>query len=367
MTPSARARINLGAVRFNLELISSLVPEAPVMAVVKGNAYGHGIVACARVLAAADCLAVARLFEARQLRDAGITAPIVLLGGPVSNHDLEIAAQLGLALCIHNNEQVEWLARYGGESFSIWVKVDTGMHRLGFSPPECRAILDRLGNMDSVNDVSVMTHFANADDPGDATTARQVERFEEAIADFDGSVSLANSGALFGFADVLDRFAQRHPNRRIWIRPGIALYGVSPLNGQTAADLGLRPAMEFESRLISVKRLAAGGKVGYGGSWQAPHDTVIGTVAAGYGDGYSRFTAGGTPIRINGREVPVVGRISMDLLAVDLGHNAADEVGDQALLWGAALPVENVAANAGTAAYQLITGVSHREPPLYEN
>ena len=366
MTPSARARINLGAIKSNFELIVSLAPGAKVMAVVKGNAYGHGIVRCARALGAADSLAVARLHEARLLREAGISAAIVLLGGVVAREDLNDAAKLDVELCVHASEQIDWLRTWQGKPFAIWVKVDTGMHRLGFRTDELQDVLGQVTGLRAVREIAVMTHFANADDPADATTAAQIAQFEAAISGFEGPVSIANSGGLFGFSEALAAFTERHAGGQIWIRPGIALFGVAPLEGRTAAELGLKAAMRFESRLLSVKTVSKGDRVGYGGTWCAARDSVIGTIAAGYGDGYSRFVAAGTPVRVNGRNVPVVGRISMDLMAVDLGPAASEKLGDRVLLWGEELPVEVVAAAAGTAAYQLITGLTHREPPLYE-
>jgi len=179
-------------------------------------------------------------------------------------------------------------------------------------------------------------------------------------------VSVANSAALFGWVDALRDFAGLRDAGRLWIRPGIALYGVSPILDRSAADLGLQPAMQFESRLMLVKPLRAGESVGYGGTWQSDRDSVLGIVAAGYGDGYSRYIPTGTPMLVNGRRVPVVGVISMDLTAVDLGPNAIDRAGDPVILWGDDLPVETVAAYAGTVPYQLVTGVTHRERPIVE-
>lgn len=365
MTASARARISLSAIRKNLQLIKSLSPGARVMAVVKGNAYGHGLQMAAAALSDADSLAVARLSEIRQLRDAGIARQVVLLGGVVAAADLAEADALDATLGVHNEEQIQWLEAYVGSGFDVWLKIDTGMNRLGFATSEANSAIARLQACDSVTTVRVMTHFANADDRNDEATLIQIERFRRATADFGGDISIANSGGLFGFAAALKVFEHAAEQGRLWIRPGIALYGVSPLNDATATDLGLRPAMSFESRLIEVKRVKAGDRVGYGGEWAAPHDTNLGVIAAGYGDGYSRYMPPGTPVLINGREVTVVGRISMDLATVDLGPKTADVVGDAVLLWGDGLPVERIAEIAGTASYQLVTGVIHREAPIY--
>jgi len=365
VTASARAQINLGAIRKNFQLIKSLEPRARIMAVVKGNAYGHGLVKAAETLSDADSLAVARLSEVKQLRNAGIDKPVVLLGGVVASGDLAEAAALAATICVHNNEQIRWLENFSGPRFDVWLKIDTGMNRLGFSTREAASAIERLRNCDAVAALRVMSHFANADDVSDKMTLNQIERFRHVTADFAGDLSIANSGGLFGFGAALNVFASAADEGRLWIRPGIALYGVSPLNDTSAADLGLSPAMTFVSRLLEVKRIQAGDRVGYGGEWEANQDTILGVVAAGYGDGYSRYMPAGTPVLINGREVPVVGNISMDLTTVDLGPKAKDVVGDAAVLWGDGLPVERIAKTAGTASYQLVTGLTHREAPVY--
>lgn len=367
MTASARAQINLGAIRKNFQFIKSLEPRARTMAVVKGNAYGHGMMKAAEVLSDADSLAVARLSELKQLRNAGIDQPVVLLGGVVTPADLDEAAELEAALCVHNDVQIQWLEAFSGSRFDVWLKMDTGMNRLGFSTAEAPSAIKRLNACNSVAALRAMSHFANADDREDSTTLDQIERFSDVTNDFTGELSIANSAGLFGFAAALNVFGRAADEGRLWIRPGIALYGVSPLNDATADDLGLSPAMTFASRLLAVKRLQAGDRVGYGGDWQAQEDTLLGVVAAGYGDGYSRYMPTGTPVLINGREVPVVGNISMDLTTVDLGPNAVDAVGDAVILWGAGLPVERIANIAGIAPYQLITGVMHREAPEYSD
>ncbi|MGI9205227.1 MAG: alanine racemase [Woeseiaceae bacterium] len=365
MTASARAQINLGAIRKNFQLIKSLEPRARTMAVVKGNAYGHGLVRAAETLSDADSLAVARLSELKQLRNAGIDMPVVLLGGVVAPGDLAEAADLAATICVHNNEQVQWLEAFAGPRFDVWLKIDTGMNRLGISTEGTPAAIERLQNCNAVAALRVMSHFANADDRNDPMTLQQIERFRHVTADFAGDLSIANSGGLFGFGAALNVFASAADAGRLWIRPGIALYGVSPLSDSSAADLALSPAMTFASRLLEVKRIQAGDRVGYGGEWEATQDTILGVVAVGYGDGYSRYMPTGTPVLVNGREVPVVGNISMDLTTVDLGPKANDAVGDAAVLWGEGLPVERIANIAGTASYQLVTGLTHREAPVY--
>ena len=336
------------------------------MAVIKGNAYGHGMLAAARALSAADAFGVARLAEAKALREAGIDKPIVLLGGVLSRADLDVAVELNTSIGVHNDSQIDWLESFRGDDVGVWLKIDTGMNRLGFHIEEAGEAITRLQACNAVRDLKVMTHFANADDADDATTKKQIERFLPVIAGFSGDVSIANSAGLLGWTGALRAFDELSVAGRLWIRPGIALYGVSPLRGKSADDLGLQAAMQFESSLAAVKPLRAGEPVGYGGTWQSERDTTLGIVAAGYGDGYTRYIPSGTPVLINERRVPVVGVISMDLTAVDLGPNAVDKAGDSVVLWGDGLPVEEIAGYAGTVPYQLVTGVTHREAPVYD-
>ena len=211
-----------------------------------------------------------------------------------------------------------------------------------------------------------MTHFASADDEDSPMTLQQIATFLSLTDGFEGPVSIANSAAVLGWGDQLEALDRYRRAGRLWIRPGLSIYGVSPFAGRTGPEVGLRPAMVLEATLMSAKPIRAGSRVGYGGTWAAERDTVLGIVAAGYGDGYSRFIPSGTPLLVNGRRVPVAGRISMDLTAVDLGPGATDKVGDPVILWGDDLPVEEVAERAGTIPYQLIAGVTHREAPVYD-
>jgi len=366
VTFGARARIRLGAVKHNFQFIKDRSPGTRVMAVVKGNAYGHGMVPVAQALKDADCFAVARLAEAAALREAGIDKPLTLLGGVLSRDDLSRAIALGVEVCVHNDEQIRWLEDCGESSATVWLKIDTGMNRLGFRTDVATDVIARLRRCTAVTDLRLMTHFANADDPDDDMTQRQIDEFVKIAADFDGDISVANSAALFGFTNALNRLSDAYDADRLWVRPGIALYGVSPLQGRAAADLGLQAAMQFESRLAAVKPVHRGDRVGYGGTWHASQDSVLGVVSVGYGDGYTRYVPAGTPVLINGRTVPVVGRISMDLTTVDLGEGASDRAGDRVILWGESLPVESIAEHAGTLAYQLLTGVTHREAPVFD-
>ena len=367
MSFGARACINFGAIQQNFQLIKNQVPGARVMAVIKANAYGHGLVAVAGSLEDADCLAVARLSEATRIRYAGIDKPIALLGGVFSANEIDQAIDLQLQICVHTEEQIALLEQHGSANVQVWAKVDTGMNRLGFHPESVATVVARLGNCAAVSDVRLMTHLANADDRQDATTKMQIEAFRVLADNFVGEVSIANSAGVLGWSEELEVFADLRKTGRLWIRPGLALYGISPFPGQCGADLGLSPAMQFEAQLIAVKNLCTGEKVGYGGTWQAQQDTRIGVISAGYGDGYSRHIGSGTPVLINGRRVPVVGRISMDLCSVDLGADATDQVGDAVVLWGEDLPVEEIAEHAGAIPYELVCGITNRETGVLEN
>jgi alanine racemase len=335
------------------------------MAVIKANAYGHGMLPVAEVLQDADSLAVARMEEARILRQAGIMTPIALLGGVLSADDLHEALSLDIQIGVHDAEQIRWLEKHTGTPPVAWLKVDTGMKRLGIRPGDAAEAIARLKACTS--DLGLMTHFSSADDPTDRATRDQLDRFLPLINAFDGPVSVANSAGVLGWEKALEPLAKLQEQGRLWIRPGLALYGISPFPGSTGVDLGLQPAMLFEATLMSVKNLATGERVGYGGTWVAERDTMLGIVAAGYGDGYSRYIPSGTPMLVNGRRVPVIGRVSMDLTAVNLGAGASDKVGDRVVLWGDDLPVEEIADHAGTIPYQLVTGVMHREESLVED
>ena len=360
MSFGARADIRLEALQNNFQLLKSQVPGCRVLAAVKANAYGHGIVPVSKALHDVDALAVARPVEAETLRDAGVDNDIVLMGGVLSESELGRAAELRCDLVVHADYQVEMLSRSSAGSFRVWLKIDTGMHRLGVYPDAVPVLVDGLRNAPVVRRLGLMTHLANADVIGDDASRMQFERFAALADGFDGDVSVANSAALLGWADDVRIDARWHASGETWIRPGVSLFGVSPLAGHTAASLGLEPVMNFDAPLIAVKPLAAGQRVGYGGVWTSDQDTVLGIAAAGYGDGYSRVIPPDTPVLVNGRRAGLAGVVSMDLLAIDLGPGATDAVGDTVRLWGEGLPVEEVAEYAGTTAYALVTGVRDR-------
>lgn len=325
-----------------------------MLAVIKANAYGHGIVTAARALAGADAFAVARLDEAVALREAGCAARIVLLEGVQDPQELEQAARHGLEPFVHLPAQLEQLEAWrGAHRFRTWLKIDSGMGRLGFRPSDAPAAAARLAACTGVDaPPNLVTHLAEAENRGGAVTRAQIERFAQSTAGLPGERSIANSAGLIAWPET----------RADWVRPGVMLYGISPFPDSTGADLGLRPAMTLETRVISVKSLEPGDRVGYGGIWTATRAARIAVAAVGYGDGYPRSAANGTPVAVNGRPAMIAGRVSMDMLTIDVTGVPGVAIGDAVELWGASVPVERVAAAAGTIAYELTCRVSRRVP-----
>ena len=361
MSFGARALIRLGALKHNLRVIRDAAPETRIMAVIKANAYGHGMLTAARQLADADSFAVARLPEALALRDSGIDKPVVLLAGVMSGDEYRAATEHGFELVVHDVSQLEMLRDARGVSGTVWLKIDTGMNRLGFSPRAAPDLIRELQDNGAVAELRLMTHLASADEPDNPATGRQLDAFEAVARGFRGAVSIANSPATLGWPQIVRAKERLGFTGDYWIRPGIALFGVSPFTDRTGTELGLRPVMQFEGRIISVKPLAAGARVGYKGAYVNEDETTLGIVAVGYGDGYTRHFRTGTPVLVNGRRVPLIGNVSMDMIAVDLGQGADDGVGDVAILWGDDLPVEEVAPWAGAIPYELVCGVMNRE------
>jgi alanine racemase len=356
LKPFPRAEISRKALQANLARIRELAPQSKIMAVVKANGYGHGLLNVANSVATydqgADGFGLARLEEALELRSGGVNARLLLLEGFFRVTDLPLLVQHHIDTVVHHESQVEMLEQAELTTpVTVWMKIDTGMHRLGFSLAQFDAIYQRLLACHNIaKPIHLMTHFACSDEPDNSFTQAQIDAFESVTASLDGDRSLANSGGMLFWPQ----------SQRDWIRAGIALYGVSPMVGDKGGNHGLVPAMELKSQLISVKDHQAGDSVGYGAFWRASKDTRIGVVAIGYGDGYPRHAPEGTPVWLNGRRVPIVGRVSMDMLTVDLGLDSQDKVGDEVLLWGSALAVEEVADHIGTIAYELVTKLTPR-------
>lgn len=353
MSRLIRAVIDTGALRHNLRVVRERAGAAKVMAVVKANAYGHGLVQSAQALAQADAFAVARLEEGLALREHGVSHPVVLLEGVFSAEQLREAGRHRLDLVVHDELQLRLLeADRGARGLRLWLKIDTGMNRLGFRPSEFPEALRRLESLgEPVAQIRLMTHLARADDSPEMTR-EQLERFRRVTAGVACATSIANSAGVFAETPVGGR----------WIRPGLALYGASPFAERTGGQLGLRPAMTLVSSVIAIRRVPRGETVGYGGAWRAERDSRIAIAAAGYGDGLPRGLANGTPVRVGGRRAPLCGRVSMDMIAVDVTDLDPVQVGAPVVLWGEGLAVEEVARCAGTVAYELLCGVSQRVP-----
>lgn len=351
MTRATRARINTDALRHNLTRARAMAPGAKVMACIKANGYGHGLVEAAQALSGADAFAVACLEEAMEIRSAGLAHPVVLLEGIHRSTEVATVRDNDFELVLHDQAQLAMLEQ-AGIPLRLWLKVDTGMHRLGFSVADAPAVRERVreGGL-AEGPMRYMTHLASADEPAGTPDPRgQIDRFLELTRDWSGERSIANSAGVIDWPD----------SHQQWIRPGIMLYGVTPFVDRSGEAVGLRPAMTVTTELIAVKSVEKGGRVGYGGGWSAPREMKLGVAAIGYGDGYPWHAANGTPVLVNGRPSRVVGRVSMDMITVDLSEHEDAVVGDPVTLWGEGLPVEEVARHAGTIPYELLCGVTRR-------
>jgi alanine racemase len=344
--------INLPALRHNLRKARNSAFNARVMAAIKANGYGHGLVRVARALAEADSFGVACLDEAIQLREAGIDKPITLLEGLFHLDELAAVMAHDLELVLHHPHQLGLLEQGMADTpVKVWLKVDSGMHRLGFPPEGIGMLWQRLSRLgERVSFLGFMTHLANADDREDQTTAWQLECFSQALAELPGERSIANSAAILGWPE----------SHSDWVRPGIMLYGASPFLGGRGSEEGLQPVMTLHSELIAINPMKRGDAIGYGGTWRCPEDMAVGVVAVGYGDGYPRHAPTGTPVLINGVRVPLIGRVSMDMITVDLRTLPGAKIGDPVVLWGDGLAVEEIAEMAGTISYELLCGITQR-------
>jgi alanine racemase len=351
MSRNTIARINLSALRHNLEIVQGLAPESKVVCVIKADGYGHGIARVASALSNADVFAVATPGEARSVRNAGWTGRLLLLEGFANLDDFSLARDLDLELVIHHSYQLDLLVRNGCTTAQrLWIKLDSGMHRLGFPLENIDSLLEQLKSVQNATDPVLMTHFACADDPALPMTRKQINNFNTAVSSSTYEQSLANSAAILNFNEVCNDY----------VRPGIMLYGISPNPGKCGADYGLVPAMTLSCELLAVNNCRKGDHVGYGASYVCDEDMPIGVAAIGYGDGYPRHLRSGTPVLLNGAKAKLAGRVSMDLITLDLrGHESAAP-GDEVTLWGENLPVEEVAIWADAIPYELVCGVTGR-------
>lgn len=362
MARPIRALIDCAALRHNLHVVRQRAPNSRLMAVVKANAYGHGIEQIATCMGECqelvDAYAVASVDEALMLRQVGIQQPVVLLEGIFASSEIADVLHHGFEVVLHSYEQLEMLRDVPQTcALRLWIKVDTGMHRLGFQPSELADVWHKLQALNCTNQpIGIMSHFANSDVTDDERNTKQRLQLLAATAALPAQpslLSMANSAAIVQLPD-----SHFH-----WVRPGLMMYGVTPCDA-TADALGLQPVMTLVSRVIALKTVAAEEQVGYGGCWQASQDTRLAILAVGYGDGYPRHLPSGTPVLVNGQRVPLVGRVSMDMIAVDVSTLSDIKVGDPAVLWGKGLPIDEIASAAGTISYELLCGITRRVPAV---
>ena len=365
----AIATINSTALRHNIQLIKSFAPNQKLLAMIKANAYGQGLLPAAHILAdQVDGFGVARLREALEIQETGYTGKILLVEGFFDREELLKTLSRRFDSVIHCYEQLELLEQVAKEwekeqqkgfwkrktkiyfPINVWLKIDTGMHRLGVHPEQVDEFYQRLKKCPLVESISFVSHFSRADELDCGYTEKQIATFKQATQSYPEharSIS-ASSGILY--------WKQAHYE---WVRPGIIMHGISP-HYEPITHLGFQPVMTLSSSLIAVRTHKAGEPVGYGGTWVSPKDTKLGVIAMGYGDGYPRNAPEGTPVLINGRKVPIVGRVSMDMLTVDLGADSQDKVGDETIFWGKDLLIEEIAEHIGVISYELITKLTPR-------
>ncbi|MFL0796433.1 MAG: alanine racemase [Cellvibrionaceae bacterium] len=362
MARPAVAEINLDNLRHNYQLANSLVGDAQVIAVVKANAYGHGAVAVSKALQdLAPAFAVACIEEALELRRGGITQPVLLLEGAFSEDEVIIASVENFWLMVDNHKQISMLQNVTlQQSVSVWIKVDTGMHRLGFQLDEVADVYGELQSLSAVNDdIVVASHFACADDVSNEMTQAQTECLRNTVKPLPNNesilLSLGNSAAILGWPEA----------QGDWVRPGIMLYGCSPFIHAHDEAKRLKPVMTLKSQVIAVRDVVAGEAVGYGATWTANRTSKIATVAIGYGDGYPRTVPSGTPVLVNGERCLLAGRVSMDMITVDVTDLEDVEIGDEVMLWGEGLPCEEIAGQVDTISYELLTRIPTRVSRMY--
>lgn len=358
MYQSPKASINLSAITHNLSLVKTLAPHSKVMAMVKADGYGHGSIEVASALVEADGLAVARLDEALLLRDSGIQQRLLLLSGCLTQEDLQLCARQHIDIVVHTVTAVDMLLSVElARPVNVWLKHNSGMHRLGLSTDDFRRGEKKLKTCSNVKELILMTHFSGSDESDHQSINQQISAFNEATAGLPEPKSLANSAAII----------QHRGIQQDWVRPGIMLYGANPLPPelQQQYPLQLQPAMTLATGILVTRPLKQGQGVGYNHRWIAQRDSVIATAAIGYGDGYPRHARCGTPVLVNGQRAQLVGTVSMDLITIDITDCTQVNVGDEVILWGQALKAEQVATCADTISYELFTSISRRVARVY--
>lgn len=341
--------LDLAALRHNVKRIRNIAPQSKILAMVKANAYGHGLVSIAKALTDVEGFGVSCSEEALYLRQAGLTQRIVLMEGLFSKDEIPLLTDHELDTVIHDWNQLNLLSEHRlPHPINVWLKINTGMNRLGFSPDDFSKVLQKLDCCPWLKIMCVMTHFSSADKSEDITTQSQIKLFEHTIKKYSFPTSLANSAAILA-----------HPNTHAdWLRPGLMLYGVSPFADSSAAKFSLKPVMTLKSEIISIHALESGDRVGYGGTWMAPKPLRVGIVAIGYGDGYPHRAESGTPILVNDKLCELIGQVSMDMLTVNLSNQPDAKLGDPVVLWGTGLPIEQVAESTSSFRFELLCGIN---------
>ena len=355
MRQACCAEIRLSALRHNAKVVRNKSPQAKIAAVVKADAYGHGVKSVAAALDdVVDLFAVAYLEEALALR-LTTQKPILVLEGYFDRQELETAAEKGFACVVHSAYQLSLLDDFHlADSMDLWLKVDTGMNRLGFSHPNFEAVYTHLSDTVKPQSLTLMSHLSSADELSSDITVRQIRLFDSLVAGKGRPVSLANSAGILAWPSSMTSVSEQ------WVRPGIMLYGCSPFSGFTGAQEGLCAVLTLRSTVIGLRDVQVGDCIGYGATWCAERPSRIGVIAIGYGDGYPRSAKQGTPVLVAGSRVPLVGRVSMDMITVDLTDTEGVEIGSDVILWGEGLPAEEVAIHADTISYELLTGITER-------
>ncbi|MDC0542598.1 alanine racemase [Methylophilaceae bacterium] len=342
-----KAYINLSALTFNLQVVKKIAKNSKIMAVLKANAYGHGLVETVKAIKSVEGIAILTIEEAVKIRKAGFKNTILLLEGLFGAEDIHEVEKLNLNLALHNDQQIEYLNEVTLKNpINVHLKINTGMNRLGFPPDQVDYLIENLNANPNVSGITLMTHFATADEKEGIT--KQLDCFNRVTNNYNFSSSVANSAALYKFPEA----------RLDWVRPGILLYGASPFDDISAKKIAVKPVMSLISKIIAIQNIKKAQAVGYGNNFIAKEDMRIGIVACGYGDGYPRHAKTGTPIFVHNKITKTIGRVSMDMLYVDLSEIDKAEIGSKVEMWGSHISVDEVAKNSGTVGYELLCNIS---------